>query len=337
VPGGIFISEKVYDDIKNNARIKAKSLGQFDLKNIQQSVGLYAIANQGITVPEAFGSTPAAPVAKMATVQPQQQTAPAKGRKSKFVAGLLGLLFGIFGAHRFYLGQRKLGLIYLCFTMCALFLLPNILNRFIPVVAVISFIDAVLLWAMSRSDFNAKFNPPPQEVVKPLVQTIVDEQRQVKEALRVKFEELKAAGMKEYSEFDYAEAVVYLKKATEIKNDDPDVHFALACCYSVIEQPQNAFIHLDAAVAFGLKNTDLIKSHRDLAYLRMQPAFTAFAENEYRLPHHLPLPGAEPLQPFPDEESDLLDQLSKLQKLRKDGVLNEAEYQRLVATAKRSN
>ena len=51
VPGGIFISEKVYDEIKNHDNIKTRDLGFFELKNVKQPVHLFAIANEGLAVP----------------------------------------------------------------------------------------------------------------------------------------------------------------------------------------------------------------------------------------------------------------------------------------------
>ena len=51
VPGGIFISEKVYDEIKNHEYIKTRDLGFFELKNVKQPLHLFAIANEGIKVP----------------------------------------------------------------------------------------------------------------------------------------------------------------------------------------------------------------------------------------------------------------------------------------------
>ena len=51
VPGGIFISEKVYDEIKNHEYIKTRDLGFFELKNVKQPLHLFAIANAGIKVP----------------------------------------------------------------------------------------------------------------------------------------------------------------------------------------------------------------------------------------------------------------------------------------------
>ncbi len=51
VPGSIFISEKLYDDVKNHEGISAKTMGYFDLKNVKQPVQVYAISNEGVIVP----------------------------------------------------------------------------------------------------------------------------------------------------------------------------------------------------------------------------------------------------------------------------------------------
>ncbi|HVF82239.1 MAG TPA: adenylate/guanylate cyclase domain-containing protein [Flavisolibacter sp.] len=70
VPGGIFISEKVYDEIKNQENITAQEIGYFELKNITQPVHVYAISNNGVTVPrrqELEGKTKA-PVNRLAVL-----------------------------------------------------------------------------------------------------------------------------------------------------------------------------------------------------------------------------------------------------------------------------
>jgi TolB-like protein/class 3 adenylate cyclase len=51
VPGSIFISDKLYDDIKNHEGISAKSMGYFELKNVKQPMQVYAISNEDIVVP----------------------------------------------------------------------------------------------------------------------------------------------------------------------------------------------------------------------------------------------------------------------------------------------
>ena len=51
VPGAVFISGKVHDEIKNHEKIKTQELGFFELKNVKEPVRIYAIANHGIVVP----------------------------------------------------------------------------------------------------------------------------------------------------------------------------------------------------------------------------------------------------------------------------------------------
>ena len=52
VPGGIFISEKVFDEIKNHRTIISSSLGAFELKNVKRPIEIFAIANDGFPVPD---------------------------------------------------------------------------------------------------------------------------------------------------------------------------------------------------------------------------------------------------------------------------------------------
>src|SRR5687767_6658313 len=53
VPGAVFISGKVHDEIKNHEKIKTQELGFFELKNVKEPVSIYAISNPGIVVPSA--------------------------------------------------------------------------------------------------------------------------------------------------------------------------------------------------------------------------------------------------------------------------------------------
>jgi adenylate cyclase len=52
VPGSVFVSEKVYDEIRNQENIQAREMGYFELKNVKRPVRIFAIANSGIVVPE---------------------------------------------------------------------------------------------------------------------------------------------------------------------------------------------------------------------------------------------------------------------------------------------
>ncbi len=64
--------------------------------------------------------------------------------KSRIVAALLAFLLGGFGAHKFYLGQTGLGIVYLIFFWTA-----------IP--ALIAVIEFILLLLMSDEVFNQKY------------------------------------------------------------------------------------------------------------------------------------------------------------------------------------
>ena len=48
----ILISEEVHDKIKNNASVTATSLGRFDFKNVGKSMEVFALTNEGLSVPQ---------------------------------------------------------------------------------------------------------------------------------------------------------------------------------------------------------------------------------------------------------------------------------------------
>ena len=51
VAGSIFISAKVYDNIRNQKDIQVRSMGLFEFKNINTAKEVFAIANKGLVVP----------------------------------------------------------------------------------------------------------------------------------------------------------------------------------------------------------------------------------------------------------------------------------------------
>lgn len=51
VPGSIFISEKVFDEIKNQENIFTREIGYFEFKNVIKPVLIFAIDNKGLVVP----------------------------------------------------------------------------------------------------------------------------------------------------------------------------------------------------------------------------------------------------------------------------------------------
>jgi adenylate cyclase len=52
VAGSVFISDKVFDEIKNQPQVNTISMGFFELKNVLRPVEIFAIINEGLTVPE---------------------------------------------------------------------------------------------------------------------------------------------------------------------------------------------------------------------------------------------------------------------------------------------
>jgi class 3 adenylate cyclase/TolB-like protein/Tfp pilus assembly protein PilF len=50
--GSVFISEKVYDEVKNQPGIHTTSMGVFELKNVNRPLEVFAITNKGLVVPD---------------------------------------------------------------------------------------------------------------------------------------------------------------------------------------------------------------------------------------------------------------------------------------------
>ena len=51
ISGGILISDKVQNEIRNHRDVKTKELGTFELKNVKHPISIFAVTNDGINVP----------------------------------------------------------------------------------------------------------------------------------------------------------------------------------------------------------------------------------------------------------------------------------------------
>lgn len=51
VPGAVTISDKVFDEIKNQSEITTVSLGAYNLKNVKRKIEIYALTNEGLVIP----------------------------------------------------------------------------------------------------------------------------------------------------------------------------------------------------------------------------------------------------------------------------------------------
>ncbi len=285
--------------------------------------------------------------------------------RDKNVAGILALFFGWAGIHRFYLGQVGLGILY------AILL-------FTGISAILGLIDAIVFFSMDQEVFDYKYNEAAirrrrrMDYRRRQYDTDFDreerkrrerrvERHQSREQRRdlsdarktqrqqyyqrptpkpVKSNPYKNSGIKKYKDYDYDGAVEDFKKALEIDNKDIAVHFNIACAYSLNEEAEKSFYHIDKAVELGFNDFKRIKEHDALAFLRIQDEFETFEANGFRLEKVQQLNAAqedllsEAAQLAKENEqteeafesTDLLEQLKKLGELREKGLLTEEEF-----------
>ncbi len=215
--------------------------------------------------------------------------------KEKNVAGLLALFLGWLGFHRFYLGQVGRGLLYLFFC-------------WFPLVWIIALVDAILLFSMDERVFHRRYSsddPPPST------------------AATEDGNPYRRSGIAKFKAYDYEEAIEDFRRALERDPKDVATHFNIACAYSLTEQAEPAFHHLDRAVGLGWPTgAARIREHRALAFLRAQEGYPAFERNGFRL--------ASPALPAEQTGggAELLAQIGTLRKLREEGVLTAEEFER---------
>ncbi len=248
--------------------------------------------------------------------------------KDKNTAGVLALFLGLFGVHRFYLGQIGLGVLYAVFFPCTWF---------------ISFIDALLFFSMDKDVFDVKYNKQAwqEQQQQPDFQRpdrgrgATDFERRearpqappppARKAAAERPNQYRQTGLEKFKDFDYAGAIDDFKKSLELAPQDIATHFNIACAYALTEDKEKAFSHLDKAVSLGFRDFQKLKEHHALAYLRIQNDFEQFEENGFRLPPKT--------TKKPDDENllasqpNLFDRLKKLADLREQGLLTEQEFE----------
>ncbi|MCP9236661.1 NINE protein [Lewinella sp. JB7] len=143
-------------------------------------------------------------------------------------------------------------------------------------------------------------------------------------------------GVRHFREYEYEEAIAAFVRALEKNPRDVASHFNIACAYSLEEEADRAFYHLDRAVALGFDDFHRIRTHDSLAYLRIQRAFPDFANNQFRLAAPEPqratneedplVASGEPVVGAAPIHDELLEQLQRLAALREKGLLTEVEF-----------
>lgn len=247
--------------------------------------------------------------------------------RDKTKAGLFALFLGGLGIHRFYLGQVGLGLLYF------------FLVFFFGISVLLGIIDAIAFFNMSDEEFDRKYNsagqsasydrrgrqygPPHRRGKTPPIP------RNVQAAGKDIQNPYKVNGIKKYKEFDLQGAIEDFTKGLEIHPRDISLHFNLACAYSLTEQVDKAYSHLDKAVNLGFNDFEKIKTHDDLAFVRIQDRFEEFQQNGFRLQpvKHVDLPKVNEMPNTEHVQEDvLLSQLKRLAELRDRGLLSEQEF-----------
>lgn len=253
--------------------------------------------------------------------------------KNRIVAGLLAILLGSVGAHKFYLRKPGAGIFYIF--LCMIFL-----NARLPIMAILGLLEGLRLLMMSDQEFNRKYNggqqiqegyPVGYPEARPgrnrdRMQGRPEPWRNVEVPTYNNRRNIyKESGMRKYKEFDLDGAIEDFQKSLQMEPRDIATHFNIACAYSLTEVPAKAYYHIAKAVEMGFNDYEKLNTHDDLAFVRIQKQWDAFKQSGYRQF------AAFEKQPFEEEKPEpqndlLLDQLNKLNELRQQGLISETEY-----------
>jgi tetratricopeptide (TPR) repeat protein len=260
--------------------------------------------------------------------------------KNRITAAMLSLCLGVFGVQFFYTNRTGLGIFMV---------MLSTVMRAPQLAAFIGLIGCIQFLTMSNEDFDKKFNfkkwrkgeedRRAAEEVRRREQESYDrdrrnqemnrdsrENRDARERMRpttvqpnreqsstAQKEALKQSGLKKYKEYDYSGAIEDFGKALAADPKDVAVHWNLTCLYSLTEQKELAFYHLQKAVELGFTDFEKVKTHEALAYLRVQTEFDTFARSGFKMSEDM-------------EHSDILQQLKDLSMRREKGLLTEKEF-----------
>lgn len=325
MPGAVYITDKVYDDIKNHSWLQANRLGSFALHNIAAPIDLYAIESKGLVIPSE------AEIMSLPEFSEGPGIAAVVGDKKKSVAWILALCFGIFGVHRFYLGQRGKGIAYMGAFGIGLAAAIEGEGILIAIVAILGFVDAVLLFAMPNAEFDRKYNQaaPPKRArkSKSKVRRAAHPQAQTRSKPQISpVANLLAKGVKGLAAGRYGEAIKWLDKVLDIDEQNKEAHFYLATCFSMLKDEENGFIHLGLAVKNGYNDYQRINEDIQLYFLRSQSNYEAFVKNGYKLMKALPEPQPDLLSTERFDPS-VLDKIELLGDKLEKGELSDEEFQ----------
>jgi TM2 domain-containing membrane protein YozV len=266
--------------------------------------------------------------------------------RNRVLAAIMAFFGGSIGLHKFYLGDIGGdiggGIFFL--------ILMAVTSAIFPITTILGFIEGVSLLMMSDDQFDRKYN---RNVIRNKRQPGSVEDRRYKQMERAKHRGVnqnrkrrqpraksttsrsarsnpfKKSGIKKHKAFDLQAAIEDFKQGLQINPNDIALHFNIACSYSLTEQKEEAYYHIQRAIELGFDDAKRIESHDDLAYVRIQPEFEAFKNSGYKQSPFAVAAGgsngAEDSLEMPQDDK-LLSQLNKLAELRKRGLLSEAEF-----------
>lgn len=329
-PGGVFVSERVFEDIRNHAWLQAMHVGNYQLKNIAGDTPLYAITSKGMSLPVVRSQrVPPPQVVKPEIHQPTWNGQPPVGGKSKKVAGILALSLGMLGAHRFYLGKKFLGIVYFLAFFFTLALTINEPGPWFVFLGILAFIDAILLFVMPQAEFDAKYNGGQIYAASPKKQAKAQKKKaqDTPQVRKSRGNHMIKDGFIAYRGGQYDMARKYFEDALQYDYNDPQTHFMLACCWSIAKDARQAYFHLASAVDFGFQEFEEIYHNEALTWLRAQPDFDQFVQNGYRQVAHLSTPQPDILEEKSYYDMTVLDRIADLGELLERGVITRDDFE----------
>lgn len=98
--GSVFISEKVYDEVKNQAGIQTVSLGDFEFKNVDKPMEVLAVANPGLVIPNRDQLT-----GKLKSKPEQKPKAPKIRRDLPWIVATIAIVVASFLIYSTYISR----------------------------------------------------------------------------------------------------------------------------------------------------------------------------------------------------------------------------------------
>ncbi|WP_173021452.1 NINE protein [Lewinella sp. W8] len=286
---------------------------------------------------------------------------------NKNLAGFFAFFLGIFGVHRFYLGQWWRGALQFAGFWALVFLNAETNGDgpfpfMMAGIVLAPMITALVFWATPKRKWQEKYDKDALLEGEQPLGIAGPSQRGTKS--------LKAEGVRYYRSGDYDLAIEAFLEGMEVDPTDPGVHFNLACSYAQLGQYADTLRHLEMSITFGLPKPERIEKHPALKALRNHSSYRQFRANNYRRlnlveitevqekaqreqpeevledfenpppRHHLtpgpkPAPKSIPIQDASPAEADtppagpdLLEQITRLKELHDAGILTEAEFQK---------